>query len=342
MHLGRAGVEQHLDDLPGRRAAHDRVVHDHDALAVDDVVDRVELQLHAVLAQPLLGLDERAPDVAVLDQAVGERQPARPRVALRGRRAGVGHGDDDVGLGRRLGRQPLAHPDARGVEADAVHPRVGPREVDELEDAERRAAALAHRLRLRDARPVMVEDRHLAGLDVAHVAGADDVERARLRRHHGSAVEIAHHERADAVGVAERDHLVAVGDDRRERAVDSAHRVADGLLERAGVLADQGRDHLGVGRGLEPDAALRELGAQLGGIRQVAVVTERDGAARAVAHHRLRVRPARRPGGRVARVADRVHATRQRGQAHLVEHLRNKAELLLGGDPAAVADRDAG
>ena len=145
---------------------------------------RVELQLHAVLAQPLLGLDERASDVAILDQAVGERQPARPRVALRGRRAGVGHGDDDVGLGRRLGREPLAHPDARGVEADAVHPRVGPREVDELEDAERRAAALAHRLRLRDARPVVVEDRHLAGLDVAHVAGADDVERARLRRHH--------------------------------------------------------------------------------------------------------------------------------------------------------------
>ena len=33
VHLGRAGVEEHRDDLPRRVAAHDRVVDDHDALA---------------------------------------------------------------------------------------------------------------------------------------------------------------------------------------------------------------------------------------------------------------------------------------------------------------------
>ena len=40
------------------------------ALARDGVRERVELEPHAVLAQRLVGLDERAPDVAVLDQAV--------------------------------------------------------------------------------------------------------------------------------------------------------------------------------------------------------------------------------------------------------------------------------
>src|SRR5262249_57903700 len=58
--------------------------------------------------------------------------------------------------------------------------------------------------------------------------------------------------------------------------------------------------------------------------------------------HWLGVRPAGRARGRVARVADRVHAAGQCRQADLVEHLRDEAELLLGRDPAAVTDGDAG
>ena len=59
MHLGRARVEQHLHDLLRRVAAHDRVVDDDDALA-RDLGERVELQLDALPAQLLVGLDERA------------------------------------------------------------------------------------------------------------------------------------------------------------------------------------------------------------------------------------------------------------------------------------------
>ena len=73
VHLARAAVAQHLHDLARRRAAHDRVVDDHEPLARDHVRERVELEPHAVVAQRLVGLDERAPDVAVLDQAVRER-----------------------------------------------------------------------------------------------------------------------------------------------------------------------------------------------------------------------------------------------------------------------------
>ena len=49
----------------------------------------------------------------------------------------VGDADDEVGLDRRLVREPLAHADARAVHLDPAEPRVGPREVDVLEDAER-------------------------------------------------------------------------------------------------------------------------------------------------------------------------------------------------------------
>ena len=85
MHLERARVAQHLDDLARRVAAHDRVVDDDEAPAADDLRQRVELQPQAVLAQLLAGLDERARDVAVLDEAVVLRAAplarAKPRAA---------------------------------------------------------------------------------------------------------------------------------------------------------------------------------------------------------------------------------------------------------------------
>ena len=51
--LARARVAQHLHDLAGRVAAHDRVVDDHEPLAADHLGQRVELHPQAVLAQLL-------------------------------------------------------------------------------------------------------------------------------------------------------------------------------------------------------------------------------------------------------------------------------------------------
>ena len=89
MYLGRAGIEKHLDDLPRRIAAHDRVVHDDEAFS-RHLGQGVELQLDALLAQALVWLDEGAADVAVLDQAFAERDAERTREADRGRRPRVG------------------------------------------------------------------------------------------------------------------------------------------------------------------------------------------------------------------------------------------------------------
>ena len=150
-----------------RVAAHDRVVDDDEALA-GHLGERVELQADALLAQLLVGLDERAADVAVLDQALAERDPERAREPDRGGRAGVGDRQHEVGVDRRLLREPLAHAHARAVHLDAVEPRVRPREVEELEDAER---ARGRRLDgLHGAHAVVVDDHDLAGLDLAHEA----------------------------------------------------------------------------------------------------------------------------------------------------------------------------
>ena len=70
-----------------------------------------------------------------------------------------------------------------------------------------------------------------------------------------------------------------------------AHRRGDRFLERPLVAGDQRRDHLGVRGGVERDAAVDELAPQLGRVREVAVVGERDRPRAAVLDDRLRVRP---------------------------------------------------
>ena len=119
MHLGRSGLEEHLDELTHRVPAHDRVVDDHEPPA-GDLVERVELHTNSLAPERLVGLDERATDVAVLDQPLLVRDARALREADRGRRAGIGDRHHEVGLGRRLLGQPFAHAHARRVHRHAV------------------------------------------------------------------------------------------------------------------------------------------------------------------------------------------------------------------------------
>ena len=275
MHLGGAGVEEHLHDLAGRRAPDDRVVDDHESLP-GDLGQRVELHPDPLLAHPLLRLDERAVDVAVLDQPLAERDPGRAREADRGRRARVGDRQHEVGLGGRLGGEPLAHPHPGPVHLDAVEPGVGPGEVEELEDAERaarrRAAAPA-----RTRSPSGPATSELAGPELALEGGADQVERAGLRCDHRVVAEPAEHERAEAVRVAE-------GEERPSASPTTA--AAPSIRSSAAATASSsGRSSAAIRAAItslsevEREPA-RKLLAERVGVDQVAVVPERDGAGR--------------------------------------------------------------
>src|SRR5438132_2619512 len=68
VHFARAGIADHLDDLAAGRAADDRIVDHHHALAADDAGDRVELELDAEVADRLRRLDEGAADVMTADE----------------------------------------------------------------------------------------------------------------------------------------------------------------------------------------------------------------------------------------------------------------------------------
>ena len=146
-----AGGAHHLHDLAAGRAAHDRIVDQHHALAREDALDRVELHLHAEVADRLRRLDEGAADVVIADQPEAQRDLRFFRIADRRAHARVGNRHDDVGGDAGLARQRAAEIGAHLVDALAEHLAVGPREVDVLEDAVRQRRG---RKRLDRAQPV--------------------------------------------------------------------------------------------------------------------------------------------------------------------------------------------
>ena len=91
------------------------------------------------------------------------------------------------------------------VHALAEHVAVGPREVHVLEDAVRERRG---RKRLERPQPVGADDQHLARLDVAHVGGADQIERAGLRADDAGVAEPAERERPEPVRIAHGDQPV--------------------------------------------------------------------------------------------------------------------------------------
>ena len=61
---------QHLNDAPHGAASDDAVVHEQDLLATEHLPDRVEFQTQRGVSGLLVGHDEGAPHVTVLDEAL--------------------------------------------------------------------------------------------------------------------------------------------------------------------------------------------------------------------------------------------------------------------------------
>ena len=346
MHLARAGVEDHVLDLHRGRAAHHRVVHQHHPLAADDGAVDVELQADAHVADLLGRLDEGAADILVADDPHGEGDAGFLRVADGGRRAAVGDGADEIGLHRSLARQFDADTAAAFVDRGAVDDAVGAREIHMLEDAEARALRLE---RHGGAQAGVVDGDHLSGQDVAHVFGADDVERAGLGGQDPGLADAAEHQRTHAQRVAHADQRVGGQGEHGERALHPAQGVlqtlGDGAVEGAG---HQVQHRLGVRGGVEQRAALDQLPLDLEGVGQVAVMGDGDAADGEVAVEGLHVADrglALGAGGRVAHMADAGAAGKLghglgRGEgvpdiAEPLDHVE-AAGLVMGDDAAGL------
>src|SRR6478609_1142656 len=325
VHLGRAGLAEHADLRSLGVAAHDRVVDDDEALAADRVLERVELEPDAELAQGLRRLDEGAADIRVLDEALAERDPRLLRVAHGRRHARLRHTDDEVGVDGVLAREDASHLDAGLVHDPAADDGVGAGEVDVLEHA---ALGLGLGERVR-AQAVLVDDDELTGFDLADDGGADRLQGRRLGRDDPAPLEAAEREGTHAPRVAGGIQRRLVHEDERERALELGQQLEGGLLGRAVLVGrEQRRDERGVGGvaagELAGDAGAAEVlvheGLELDGVDEVAVVREGQRAAAGATERRLGVLPRGAARRRVARVADRDVAT-QRAERGLVEDL---------------------
>ena len=296
------------------------------------------------------------------------------RIPLRGRQAGVGHADDQVGLDGLLMCQLTTHVITAGVDALAVHDGVGAGKVDLLKDAVSRLFGGRHALLGHKA--LGADAQNLTGTDVADVLGAHNVERtslggddpaagagdmgggvdrrgAVLRRQlrNGCGIglvqalvhELAQHQRANAVRVAECVERLLVDERHGVAAAHELHGLANALAQMACTLskvADEfGRD-LGIRVGEERHAQLDQLAAQLVGVDEGAVVRERDNDAIDGREVRLRGFPALGAGGAVAHMAH-GQLTGERRQVGIGEHAVEQAQILADHNRTAVTNSDS-
>ena len=197
------------------------------------------------------------------------------------------------------------------------------------------------RERLAGVEAGVVDPHDLARAHVAHLLGADEVERAGLGGDDPVVADPPERERADPMRVAERNERVLCHRDHRVGALEALHRGGNGLRERRGIAREQRCDDLGVGARDELDPVGDQLLSERGELDEVAVVPEGDGSRRALMDERLRVLPVGATGGRVPRVPDRDIAGECR-ELLLVEHLRHEPHLAKRGDAPSFRDRDPG
>ena len=169
----------------------------------------------------------------------------------------------------------IAHLASGLVQVAALHVRIGPGEVDELEDAQR-----GRRLGEADGarRLAGLEDDHLAGLDVADVFGADDVERGGLGRQApadrgvvaapqavvgvdpAAGRQPAEDERPEPERIAHADDPALVEDHQAVRAADARQDALQGL-DRVGrgLVGEERGQQLRVGRRRQAGTAAAQL-----------------------------------------------------------------------------------
>ena len=255
MDFGRPRLAQHSDQCALRVPPDDRIVDDDEPLAVDYLAHRVELEADPALARQLGRLDEGAPDVGVLDQSLPVGYARGLGVADGRGSARVGGRDDQIGVHRTLRGEDAPHLQAGRIDRAPADRRVGPGEVDVLEDASRGAGLGPPQ----GAHAAGVDDQELAGGDFAHEVRTDDVQGRRLRGDGPSPLQSAEDERAEAVAVAGGVERRLVHEGQRERPFQARQEREGGVLETGGVHGAQERRHDGsVGR-----RAAAELPAQV-------------------------------------------------------------------------------
>ena len=211
--------------------------------------------------------------------------------------------------------------------------------VNVLEDTAGLLLFRSERIRLET---VLIDDNHLARQYVAHEFSADDIEAAGLRRENPAALfGLADAERTEALRVTRTDELVLGHDGQAVAALDFLEALDDAFLDGFLVRArDEVHDDFRIDGRLENRAFLLEVMADFRSVREVAVMCERNLAARVVDEQRLRVREQARARRRIAHMAN-SNALILHVRDLMAENLIDEAHAARHIHPGAVRDGDA-
>ncbi len=306
-----------------RRAPDDRIVHHDHALASDNVLHQVQLDLDARLPGIGRGHDERAANVMVADEPSIERYAGHLGVAHRGGPARVGHRDNNVRVGGPLLGEFSAESHPYPVNVLAEHVAVRSREIDVLEYALRQppGRVLAKRLA---AQAVLVHNDEFARLYVPDVVGVHNVQRAGLAGDNRCVAVPADAQRPEPVRVARGHQTVFRQEQETERALEVAETVRQAVLESPVLgIRKQVDDDLAVRARLKDRAPFLVLAAERPGIDEVTVMRDGQKPIDLLDNQRLDVLYPAGPRCRVAHVTDSGVAGK-RAEIALFEHVGNK------------------
>ena len=342
MHFQRARLLQKFYDIGDRRAAHNRVVHHYNALALHVAFEHVQFEGDAALALGLRRLDKRPANISVLDQAQPEGDSAFHAVTYRAGKSAVGYADDKVGVHGVLLCQKLTREHARFVDRLSVDDTVGTREVDMLEYAGRR---LFRAETLVGRKLSVVQGDYLARLDVAHKLRADGVERARFGSKDVIFAYPAHAQGAYAERVAHGYQLGGAHNQKREGTFQLGHDLRDSFFHAGAVdtrLCYEVCDNLRVVGGVEQRARIFQLFAQLVRVEDIAVVGNSQRTFHVGDEKRLGVFTRVASYGGIAHVAYR-NVAGHCGEIRVGKYVGYKSQILLaGGNPVLVHGYAAG
>src|SRR5437899_2079901 len=269
-------LANHAHDFAAGGAADDGIVHEHDALTFNEAPHGIELELHAEIADRLRGLDERAADVMIADQAHAEGNLGFEGVADGGGNAGIGHGHDDIGFDGMLAREEAAEHLAALVHGTAEDDAVRAGEVNVLENA---LLVLLFGREVDGLNAAFGDAHHFTGRDLADVLGVEKVERAGFggdqpgheatRRR-----EFAENERAEPTRLQSGGECAGGKNEKRIRPLDLIQGIANGAGKIESLRArEEMDDDFGVAVGLNDGAAVLEFSTPLRGVGEIAVVT---------------------------------------------------------------------
>src|SRR5208282_3445082 len=228
----------------------------------------VQLQLHAEVADRLLRLDESTSDVVVADEAKAKRDATFCGVSDGRGIAGIGDGNDDIGVHGSFARELASHGVAALIDRAPKHQTIGTRKINVFKDAARLRRSRGVKARADAFGP---NDDQLTRLNVAFVGGAEQIKSAgfggkndRVLFLTGQSRDATHGQRTEAARIASGEDTVAAEHDQRNRAFHAPQGVGNGI--RQGLLAgerNQVNQHFRVAVGLEDRALALQFATNL-------------------------------------------------------------------------------